>query len=209
MSHVVLLGDSIFDNGVYVPDGPAVIDQLRAALPDHWSATLLAVDGDITSDVHQQLKHLPTSASHLVVSCGGNDALGYMSVLGAPVDNISQALERFADIRADFRSKYGAMLAEIQDLECSTLVCTVYDSVPGLEPGQHAALAMFNEVILREAIGAGIDLLDLRLLCTEPADYSEMSPIEPSERGGEKITTAIAGILAGEVSWRRTVRVHA
>jgi hypothetical protein len=29
MKHVVLLGDSIFDNTVYVPGKPAVIEQLR------------------------------------------------------------------------------------------------------------------------------------------------------------------------------------
>ena len=29
MSHVVLLGDSIFDNAAYVPDRPPVIDQVR------------------------------------------------------------------------------------------------------------------------------------------------------------------------------------
>ena len=33
MSHVVLLGDSIFDNGRYVPGGPSVIEHLRKALP--------------------------------------------------------------------------------------------------------------------------------------------------------------------------------
>ena len=33
MGHVVLLGDSIFDNARYVPDRPPVIDQLRQALP--------------------------------------------------------------------------------------------------------------------------------------------------------------------------------
>jgi hypothetical protein len=31
VSHVVLLGDSIFDNGRYVPGGPAVIDHLPGA----------------------------------------------------------------------------------------------------------------------------------------------------------------------------------
>ena len=38
MGHVVLLGDSIFDNGRYVPGEPAVIDQLRSALPKGWTA---------------------------------------------------------------------------------------------------------------------------------------------------------------------------
>jgi hypothetical protein len=43
MSHVVLLGDSIFDNARYVPGRPAVIEQVRQALPRHWQATLLAI----------------------------------------------------------------------------------------------------------------------------------------------------------------------
>jgi hypothetical protein len=32
-------------------------------------------------------------------------------------------------------------------------------------------------------------VIDLRLVCTEPADYA--NPIEPSSRGGEKIAQAI------------------
>jgi hypothetical protein len=43
MSHVVLLGDSIFDNARYVPGRPAVIEQVRQALPRPWQATLLAI----------------------------------------------------------------------------------------------------------------------------------------------------------------------
>ena len=74
MAHVVLLGDSIFDNGVYVPDEPAVEDQLRAALPASWRVTRLAVDGHVPADVAGQLAKLPEDATHLIVSCGGNDA---------------------------------------------------------------------------------------------------------------------------------------
>lgn len=70
MGHIVLLGDSIFDNASYVPDRPAVIDQLRQTLPSGWRATLLAVDGHITEDVADQLKNLPPEATHLVVSAG-------------------------------------------------------------------------------------------------------------------------------------------
>src|SRR3954468_2790312 len=75
-NHVVLLGDSIFDNKSYVGAGPAVIDQLRRELPSGWQATLLAVDGRTASEVAHQLRGLPRDASHLVVSAGGNDALG-------------------------------------------------------------------------------------------------------------------------------------
>ena len=55
MSHVVLLGDSIFDNARYVPDRPAVIEQVRRGLPPTWKATLVAVDGHTVEGVASQL----------------------------------------------------------------------------------------------------------------------------------------------------------
>jgi len=39
MGHILLVGDSIFDNKAYV-NGPDVINQLRAKLPEGWKATL-------------------------------------------------------------------------------------------------------------------------------------------------------------------------
>ena len=50
MGHVILLGDSIFDNERYVPDRPPVIEQVRHSLPTGWQASLLAVDGHVTED---------------------------------------------------------------------------------------------------------------------------------------------------------------
>ena len=79
--HLVLLGDSIFDNAAYVPGGrPAVIDQVRSRLPEGWSATLLARDGSVIDDVHRQLE-LPADATHLVLSVGGNDVLHQIPIL--------------------------------------------------------------------------------------------------------------------------------
>src|SRR5689334_2118739 len=45
MTHVVLIGDSVFDKGAYVAGGPDVVRQLRGVLPGGWRATLTAVDG--------------------------------------------------------------------------------------------------------------------------------------------------------------------
>ena len=55
MNHVVLLGDSIFDNAAYVPGGPAVIEHLRKELPPGWKGTLVARDGAVTDDVPRQV----------------------------------------------------------------------------------------------------------------------------------------------------------
>lgn len=50
-------------------------------------------------------------------------------------------------------------------------------------------------MILRELFAAGMNVLDLRLVCTAPSDYSDASPIEPSEIGGAKIARQLHAML--------------
>jgi hypothetical protein len=69
-------------------------------------------------------------------------------------------------------------------------VATIYDAVPGLR----CALAVFNDVILRKAALRGLQVLDLRLVCTTPQDYASCSPIELSAQGARKIAMAIAAL---------------
>src|SRR5688572_19301318 len=110
MGHVILLGDSIFDNARYVPGRPAVIEQLRQELPQDWQATLLAVDGHVVADVERQLKRLPTDATHLVVSVGGNDALGESGILSKAVRTVEGALSLFHEVRERFQESYREMV---------------------------------------------------------------------------------------------------
>ena len=81
MKHIVLPGDSIFDNARYVDEGPDVIKQLRSILPQDWQATLLAVDGSVTTNAIDQIAEVPSSATHLIVSVGGNDGLSRLDIL--------------------------------------------------------------------------------------------------------------------------------
>ena len=198
--HIVLLGDSIFDNGAYVPDGPAVREQLVALLPEDDRVTLLAVDGDMTIHVKDQLNDLPGDATHLVVSCGGNDALAFLPEFIKPTNTISDAMVRFGELRQLFRERYTDMLQALADRELPILVCTIYDQVPNISEAERAALAMFNEIILQEAHGKVERIIDLRLICRDAADYSTVSPIEPSEQGGRKITSAIRGAIRDDGS---------
>jgi hypothetical protein len=86
MTHVVLLGDSIFDNSRYTDGGPDVISQVRQILPVGWRASLLALDGSTTENLPSQLNRMPPDASHLVLSVGGNDALLKSDILHKPAD---------------------------------------------------------------------------------------------------------------------------
>ena len=199
MNHVALLGDSILDNGVYVPDGSAVIDHLRRCLPEGSQATLLAVDGSVIRDVAAQVQRLPADASHLVVSVGGNDVLGKSEIVYDPAVGVLGALSRLVEIRSGFQRAYADMLTAVLAHGLPTVVCTIYDHspfpTPELQPFAAAALSVFNDVITRVAARVRVPVLDLRLLCDELTDYSPVSPIEPSASGGSKIAAGIARII--------------
>lgn len=195
--HIALLGDSIFDNAAYVPNGPAVIDHLRQILLPDGRATLLARDGDVVADIADQILDLPPDASHLVLSVGGNDALAVADVGSFPAGTVSDALRHLTRIRLDFLGGYRKMLRRLIDLELPLAVCTVYEAIPGLTAELQTALCVFNDSIIREALAARLPIIDLRHVCTQPGDYSEISPIEPSGEGGRKIAQAIRGWIAG------------
>lgn len=192
MAHVVLLGDSIFDNAAYVRGGPDVVRQLQDRLPTGSRASLLAVDGAVARGVARQLERLPADATHLVVSAGGNDALGASGVLREGVRSVAEAVTRLAAIGEEFARSYAAMLDEVLARGLPTAVCTVYDANYPEPEGRITvtALAVFNDVITRAAFARGLPLIDLRLICDEPGDYA--NPIEPSVQGGAKIADAIA-----------------
>lgn len=197
MSHVVLLGDSIFDNESYVPGGPPVIKQVQARLPAGWKATLLAVDGATAEDVEVQLRRLPADATHLVVSVGGNDALGCLGLLNQQLGSVGAALATLSEVVDKFEADYRAMLRALAATARPVVLCTVYDSIPDMAKHELRGLSLFNAVILREAARHRLPVIDLRVVCTERADYSTVSPIESSRVGGAKIAEVIARAVAG------------
>jgi hypothetical protein len=198
MPHVILLGDSIFDNQSYVrPGEPDVVHQLRGRLPDGWRATLRAIDGSVTDSIHRQLAGLPADATHLVISVGGNDALGHLDTLNGPATSMAEALARFAAIQDQFEQTYRRMLDAVLARNLPTAVCTIYNgSFPDRAYQRIASLGVtfWDDSIIRSAITHGLPILELRLICADPADYA--NPIEPSAQGGAKIAAAIAAMLA-------------
>ena len=204
---MVLLGDSIFDNAAYVAGAPDVVRQVRRRLPVGFEATLAAVDGSTMVDVSGQLGRVPEDATHLLLSVGGNDALGRGDFLGAPARSTAEALSGLADIGDEFERGYDSMLAGVLALGVPTAICTIYYPrfpEPALQKVAVAALSVFNDAIVRAAFINSLPLLDLRLICTEEGDYA--NPIEPSARGGEKISRAIVDFVQrGPTSGRTEV----
>lgn len=197
MPHVVLLGDSIFDNGAYTNGGPDVVTQLREVLPPDWDASLAAVDGHVTKDVARQLATVPATATHLALSVGGNDALQCLPVLDAPTKDLRQGLAALAALTTEFESQYAGAVELCLRRGLPMTVCTIYNGCFPDVAFQRLAtvvVALFDDVILRTAARHALPVVDLRAVCSEPADYA--NPIEPSSTGGAKIARALALTLA-------------
>jgi len=198
MKHVVLLGDSIFDNAAYVAGGPDVVKQLRAALPNDWRATLNALDGAVIADVIAQLQRRPADASHLVVSVGGNDALLAVGVIDERARSVGEALDKLTGVREQFWRGYAALLDAVAAAGLPAAVCTIYEPrfpEPDRRRIAASALTLLNDCITREAFRRNFSLIDLRLICDTDDDFA--NPIEPSVHGGAKIAAAIAGFVTG------------
>jgi hypothetical protein len=62
--HLVLLDDSIFDNGAYLEPGQSdVTAHLKRKCPSGWALDMRAVDGSVTDDIVGQLSSPITSAA--------------------------------------------------------------------------------------------------------------------------------------------------
>jgi lysophospholipase L1-like esterase len=197
MNHLVLLGDSIFDNGAYTLGGPAVIDHLQASLPQNWRASLLAVDGSTAADIPGQLAHLPATATHLVISAGGNDAIMQSGFVSEPARSVADVFQRITAIAEQFARDYQTMLAAVLEHALPTTLCTVYNpnfTDPVEQSLMCAGLRIFNDAILDVAIGVGLPVIDLRGVCTVPQDYA--NEIEPSTSGGRKIAETIVRVMS-------------
>ena len=193
--NITLIGDSIFDNKVYVGNGKSTSEHLKDRLEGRGVAALCAVDGAVTDDVVRQLPNVPKDTTHLVLSVGGNDALGEMSILGMKVTSSAQVFDELANVTTRFERRYENMLGAIMKTHERLAICTVY--YPRMEDNfaqkiAVAALASFNDVIIRQAFKNGLPLIDLRYVCDENADYA--NPIEPSEAGGFKISRTIVRV---------------
>lgn len=197
MAHIVLLGDSVFDNATYSDPDPGVADHLHALVADGTRVTLLAVDGSVTREVLAQIDRLPADATHLALSSGGNDALTLWDHLAEPTESVGTGLVSLAEPLRAFARSYREVVGRLRDIGMPLAVCTVYDG--NLAPDEAVAarmgVALFDDAIQRAATAAGATVLELRSICSSPADYA--NPIEPSGTGGRKIAKAIAEWVEG------------
>ena len=193
--NIVLMGDSVFDNYNYTKEHElSIVEWLRALDPKGDRASLVARDGATLGSLPFQLRYLPEDTTHVFVSIGGNDVLGYRSYL-SKFSQDSLGLLKILGIGADkFEVDYRLMLDHlllfIEPDDTPIMFCNIYRG--NFQEEQDAinfVLRPFNAVIEAALKEYRLELLDLYALLSEPEDF--VNTIEPSHQGGEKLAKEI------------------
>jgi len=196
MPKLVLLGDSILDNAPYTRPEPDTTGHLERLLGSPWQVTLLAQDGAVMAGMQRQIDRLAHRPDVAVLSIGGNDVMSHIDLLNRPASRSSEVLEELLAIAETFEKQYEAVAAAVAERSEQTLLCTIYEVQ--LEPSSYAELArvplaVLNDRIVRVAARLGVDVVELRSVCTEPDDF--VLQIEPSPAGAAKIAHVIAAAV--------------
>ena len=194
--HVILLGDSVFDNNIYITSGNSVMKHLAEITPEHVTFTLIAKDNTKTSAMQEQLRNIPNDATHLIVSCGGNDALANTDIFQLQCKNVAEALALVEQRIRIFDVDHARMILWLAKFNLPTTLCTIYDADFPYPDNivVKSALRMFNEIIMTNSILANMPVLDLRNIFTESRDF--VNTWEPSRVGGQKLAESLVRIYA-------------
>jgi hypothetical protein len=191
-ANIVLLGDSTLDNGTYTKGGPSVAELLQRKAGPGCRVFLLAVDGHRIRNVYNQLKNIPEDATHLVLSVGGNDALGYGYILENDAKGFHPVLTELGNIYRGFKNEYSSLIQKIKELKLPLIISTIYRGDfgdTGLQWKADTALTGFNDAIISCAVEESLPVIDLRRACCKTEHFTQQ--IEPSGPGGKRIAEAI------------------
>ncbi len=196
--HIVLLGDSVFDNRRYVGDSPDVITYLRQMLPEGYTASLYAVDGDKILDIKTQIRNTPEDVTRFFISVGGNDALENIHLLSDDSLTGPETLKQLAQQADSFYGKYSQAIDAVLKYNRPTYLFTIYngDLDENIKVAAKAAVSVYNDRIYSAANKRKIPVVELRGICNQREDF--VSAIEPSAGGGKKIAAAICRCVLKE-----------
>jgi len=202
---LALVGDGILANGAHTKGAPDSAGVLRQLLPA-WTVSLLAGEGSTISDVESQLVKLPAQVDLAVLSVGGNDAMRHVDLLQLPAASSGETLDALIAMADGFAGMYERVVKNVRDRVPRLVLCTMYEPpLVGKNTANRARvlLTMLNDGVFRAAYRRGLDVLELRAICTDAADFTQQ--ISPSATGAAKIARAIAAIAAGSDGKRITV----
>ena len=188
--NLFLIGDSMLNNQLYVPDGDSVYHKVREQTRN--TVHLLAKDDAVITEMYSQLHKIPphfnNSATYVCVSAGGNDLLGMQSLIYTNSFK-KDSQEEMDDIFKEYTKFISAIKMRLPD--ATLLLLNLY--YPPSMPHLKTVVAYWNELLSNtfsnDSVTKNIRVIQVDKVFTDPTDF--VSRIEPSSEGGDKLSKLI------------------
>jgi lysophospholipase L1-like esterase len=185
-TRVFLLGDSVFDNNIYVPEGASVGDLLRRK---QKQVRILARDGATLPDLRRQILRIPIMAdrrsTYIFVSVGGNDILrayrGLRKTNMGPLRRILKSYRRFLE----------SLMEKFKD--STIILANLYYPTSPAYRNFYPLIRKWNIDLERIARDNSLQVLHLDKVLVSPPDFTH--DIEPSPRGSRSIVKHMLKLL--------------
>ena len=167
--HLVLLGDALEN----IDMGTEPVEAVLVPRPRNpWKLTVIEAPHVLDRG---WARTIPLDATHIVICIDGGWAIEASGLLRASASSVSAALDTLAAAADQFEEIFAKLIASAGEAGLPTMVCTLVPSrheEPSRRRTAAAALAIFNDRILRQSVAAKLSIIDLRFVCDEDADYA-------------------------------------
>jgi len=185
-TRVFLLGDSVFNNDIYVPDGASVGSLLRKR---QKRVRILAQDGATLPDLRRQILRIPIMAdrrsTYIFVSLGGNDILrAYRGLRKTNMGPLRRILK-------SYRRALESLMGKFKD--STIILANLYYPTSPTYTKYYPLIRKWNGDLERLASENSLQVLHLDKALVSPPDFTH--DIEPSSRGSRIIVRHILNLL--------------
>jgi hypothetical protein len=181
ITHIVLLGDSIFQNKKYVPKSKSVEYLLKEKLS--IPSLVLAQDNAIIYDIPNQYNSMPidlnAKSTNLYISIGGNDLLNLYEHNNTKNTNLF-------NIVWELYKKTILML--IDSTQCNIILTDIYFITDPNYKRYIPIIKKWNSNLYQFANQHKLKVFKISKILTQPKDFT--NSIEPSVIGGNKMVNS-------------------
>lgn len=181
-NNIILMGDSVLNNSIYVPNGESVADYLKK---NTKMVLNVAKDGATITDLYTQLDNIPlkynNSNTYLFISIGGNDILNDNKNVNNTT-NITTLFNKYLEFLKALRVKLGNTNINILNL---------YLPANPRYNSYKPSIEQWNQLINKYSnkVGEMYSVVDIYSLLTSPEDF--VYDIEPSNIASQKLANII------------------
>lgn len=183
-NNIILMGDSIFANDIYVRRGESVGDQLQ---DKHGNVLVVAQDNAVIDDLDYQFSKIPSNFDNaktkVIVSVGGNDLLNqYMMSDVSKTNHVNTIFNRYTSNLNNLRN----------NSDCEFILSNIYYPRSPSYERFYDIIEMWNDKLNKYAKNNGLKILNIDDKVDKKHYFTH--DIEPSASGSSVIIDNILNL---------------